>query len=57
MLLSGETGLFLPLPTQDGFSLLDNTTLCRYKNMSNNMPGVMALQWHALNLFYTVSKL
>ena len=57
MLLSGETGLFLPHPIQDDFSLLDNATLYRYKNMSNNMPGVMALQLHALNLFYTVSKL
>ena len=57
MLLSCEIGLFLPHTTQDPLSLLGNTTLPTYRNMTNNMYGVMALQRHVLNLFFCVSKL
>ena len=36
--------------------LLDNKTLCGYRYMSSNMPGMAALQRHASDLFDSVLK-
>ena len=55
MLLSREIAHFWPIRLRIN-SLLDNKTLCSYRNMSNNMSGVMALQRHVLNLLYSVLK-
>ena len=55
MLKSCETGLFYPIQFKNPL-LLDFKTLCSYTNMSDNMCGVMTLQYYALNLFYSVSK-
>ena len=41
MLLSCEIALFRPIRLRIT-SLLDNKTLCSYRNMSNNMSSVMA---------------
>ena len=55
VLKSRETGLLYPIQLRNPL-LLDFKTLCSYTNMSNNMSGVMTLQYYALNLFYSVSK-
>ena len=35
--------------------MLDDKTLCSYRYMSHNIPGVTALQQHTLYLFYSIS--
>ena len=55
ILLSREIALFWPIRPRIT-SLLSNKNLCSYRNMQNNVSGVMAMQQYVLNLLYSVLK-